>query len=87
MFKKQSTKTNIEITIGNDLIRESNSVNVLGVTFDVHLTWSSQIEKTITEAKTQAHGLKYLAKFFTDVEMLKILTVYVFAKFNYHNVI
>ena len=63
----------IEIIISNALIKSSNEMNVLGVTFDSKMTWSIHISKQINKANKDLYAIKLIKKYFTQKEILTLI--------------
>ena len=73
LFYRKDSPT-IEITINNKIIKSSNVMNVLGVTFDSKLNWSAHISNQINKANKALHAIRLIKKFFTTKEILTLIT-------------
>ena len=62
-------------------------MNVLGVTFDSKLNWSSHIAKAIAKAKKALYGLRLLRKYFNKDQMRTLLDSYFYSVLYYNSVI
>ena len=49
-------------------------MNVLGVEFDSKLTWSTHISKQISKANKALHAIRMIKKYFTQEEILVLIT-------------
>ena len=76
-----------EIRIGNVVVKSKQSMNVLGIQFDNRLTWKEQIDNAIVKSRRSIHALKTLRKYFTDSEMLKLVTSNVYSKLYYGSLV
>ena len=78
------TETNIvNITIDNTIITSTDTINILGITFDCHLKWNQQYTKAIKEANSNLYAIKRIAKFFTKEERSMLITSLFFSKLYY----
>ena len=73
LFYKKYTHP-IEITLNNNILKSNPNMNVLGVCFDSKLTWSLHIAMTINKANTALLGIRLIKKYFTDQEILQLIT-------------
>jgi hypothetical protein len=79
----QSGNTDGNLLIDNDLITSKNEINVLGITFDSKLQWSSQVSRAIRGANTSLQAIKLIRKYFTTPEIVQLLTSNFYSKFYY----
>ena len=56
-------------------------MNVLGVLFDLKLTWANHVTKKINKANKANHAIKMIQKYFNKGEILTLLTP------NYYSVL
>ena len=49
-------------------------INLLGVLFELKMTWASQVEQNITKAKKALNAIKLIRRFFSSKELLQIIT-------------
>ena len=73
LFYRKDTPP-VEITINNVIIRSMQNMNVLGVIFDSKLTWSKHISTQINKANKALHAIKMIRKYFSQSELLTLLT-------------
>ena len=66
--------TPVEIVLNNVTIKSQNSMNVLGVEFDSKLNWTPHVNKTIIKANKTLYAIKLIRKYFTNKELLGLLT-------------
>jgi hypothetical protein len=72
-----------EIKIRNITIKSKPTMSVLGVIFHNRLTWDSQIDKAILKSRSTLQAMKTVKKYFTQDELLKLLTSNVLSKLYY----
>lgn len=72
-----------KLMVAGEEVTIKDSIKILGIEFDSSLSWSKQIDKTISNAKKSTHSLNHLRKYFSQDEMLKIATVMTYSKFYY----
>lgn len=88
IFKRPSIKyKTLKIKVGNTLVANSTELKVVGVIFDEHLSWSKHIDSQINKNKALNYMLRHLNKFFTQSEMLKIVSALVFSKLYYNSAV
>ena len=64
----------ITLRINDNEIKSQNSMNVLGVTFDSKLNWSTHINNSVKKAKKALHAIKLIRPHFTPSELCQIIT-------------
>jgi hypothetical protein len=64
----------VTIKVGNNEIKSSKSINVLGVIFDSRMTWSEHIAKTTMKANKALNTVKLIRRYFETKEILNLLT-------------
>ena len=69
------------INIGNNLVAAKDFINVLGVIFDMTLSWSKQVQSAVTKANRALNALKLIRKYFNTKELLQLITS------NYYSVL
>ena len=80
LFYKHDTAP-ISIVLGGAEVTSSKHINVLGVTFDSKLNWTTHIHKTAAKCSKALNALKIIRKYFTTNEILMLLTS------NYYSVL
>jgi exonuclease III len=75
--------TDGNLLIDNDLITSKNEINVLGITFDSKLQWSSQVSRAIGGANKALQAIKLIRKYFTTPEIVQLLTSNFYSRFYY----
>ena len=84
LFYRKDTPQ-IEIIVNNVVIKSMKSMNVLGVEFDSKLTWSNHIAKQINKAKSALHAINMIKKYFTQSEILTLLTANFYSILYYNS--
>ena len=84
LFYRKDTPP-VEIIVNNSVIKTSNEMNVLGVTFDQKLTWSPHISKQINKANKALHAIRLIKKYFTQKEILSLITANYFSVLYYNS--
>ena len=72
LFYKHDT-TPVNIMVGDQSIKSKREINVLGVTFDSKLQWSSHVSKAIAKSTRALNAIKLIRKFFSKHELLQLL--------------
>ena len=70
----RTSKINITIRVNNNHINSKNSMNVLGVIFDSNLNWNDQVAHAISKSNKALHSIKLIKYYFTNAEILQLLT-------------
>ncbi len=73
LFYKHDT-TPVIVKVGELSIRSKKEINVLGVTLDSKLQWSSHVANAIQKSSKSLNAIKLLVKYFNKNELLQILT-------------
>ena len=84
LFYRKDTPP-IEIIINNALIKSSNEMKMLGIKFDRKITWSIHISKQINKANKALHAIKLIKKYFTQAEILTLITTNFFSILYYNS--
>jgi hypothetical protein len=79
----QSGNTDGKLLIDNVLITSKNEINVLGITFDSKLQWSSQVSRAIRGTNISLQAIKLIRKYFTTPEIVQLLTSNFYSRFYY----
>ncbi len=68
LFNKRDTNP-VNVMIGEDLVTTSDSINILGVTFDSKMAWSQQIRNAITKSSRALNALSIIRRYFNTKEL------------------
>ena len=71
------------ITVSGTVIKSKPSMKILGIVFDSRLTWGEHVDHAICNSRRALHAMRTVRRFFTDTEMLRLLTANVFSKLYY----
>ena len=69
----RNDKPKITVSIGGCLVTSKNQINVLGVTFDSKLNWTTHVNNCIVKAKKALYGLRLLRRYFNATQMRMLL--------------
>ena len=64
----------MELTINGKSIRSKKIINVLGVTFDSKMQWTTQVSMAISKSKRALHAIKLIKKYLSKTETKMLLT-------------
>jgi hypothetical protein len=81
VYFHQSGNTDGSLLIDNVLITSKNYINVLGITFDSKLQWSSQVSRVIKGANNSLQAITPIRKYFTASEILQLLKSNFYSRF------
>ena len=90
LFRPPSTKSVPTIQgmfIGDTCIRFSETVKLLGVTLDTHLTFDSHVNKVVSESFYHLKNVSKIKRYLTLAETEKVIHAIVTSKFDYCNVL
>lgn len=73
LFYKNDTTT-VTLNIMNEMVSSKKMINVLGVTFDSKLNWSTHVALTIKKANKALNAIKLIRKYFSSKELIQIVT-------------
>jgi hypothetical protein len=76
-------KTEIEIELDGFQIKSKQSIKILGMTFDSHLSWDEQINLSIRNANRSLFALKVIKKYFNKTELKDLVTSLYFSQLFY----
>ena len=84
LFYKHDTAA-VMVNVGGIMIESKKEINVLGVTFDSKMQWSSHVSKVIIKANKALNAIKLIRKFFNKKELLQLLTSNFFSVLYYNS--
>ena len=76
----RTENTEGRLVIDDAMIESKNEMNVLGITFDSKLQWTSQVSRAIKGANKSLQAIKLIRKYFTRNEIIQLLTSYFYSK-------
>ena len=71
------------VVLADLIIPIEKQLKVLGVIFDSKMTWFAQVEKAVQSANKAKQGLRLIARYFTQSEMLKLATAFFYSRLYY----
>ena len=83
--KKQCNK--VKLTINSIVIKESNSVKLLGITIDNMLNFSEHINNLCCNAGYKLHALRRIRKYLTQDQAKLLHNAFINGQFNYAPII
>ena len=84
LFSRKESMS-VTITLGNTVIKSSDTINILGVTFDNKLQWSIHIRKAIDKANKSLNAIKIIRKYFNSSDLIKLITSNYFSILYYNS--
>ena len=75
----------ISITLNGSVITSKETINVLGVIFDAKLQWSQHVAKAIIKSKQAIHAINMIKKYFTQKELIALLTANFYSILYYNS--
>lgn len=73
----------VTIEVSDKKIHSTDSMKVLGLTFDSKLDWGKQISNTIAKCSRTLHGLKHIRKYLRVEKLKQVITAFFFSVMNY----
>ena len=73
LFYKKDTHP-VEIFLNGTKLHSKKSINALGVLFDSKLQWTDHVALTIKKANGALNAIKLIKRFFTQTELIQLLT-------------
>jgi len=86
IFHRHDTSKAV-IKINDVEVKSKQSMCVLGVHFDNRLTWDIHVDTAIMKSRKSLHALKTLRCYFTEIEMIKLITSNVYSKLYYASMV
>ena len=83
--KKQCNK--VKLTINSIVIKESNSVELLGITIDSMLTFNEHINNLCRNTGYKLHALRRIRKYLTQDQAKLLHNAFINGQFNYAPII
>ena len=71
------------LKIDTAVVNAKDEINVLGLTFDSRLNWTSQVSRSIKNANTSLQAIKMIRKYFSRQEVITLLTSNFYSKLYY----
>ena len=78
-----ANETNMEAKIGNDTIKGTDSVKLLGITIDNKLKFSEHVSNLCKKANQKLHALARVSTFMNKKKLRMIMKSFIMSQFNY----
>ena len=78
-----TTKENTSVKIGNDIIKSSNSVKLLGITIDNKLNFKEHLTNICKKVSNKLHGLARLSNYMSTHKLRIIMKAFIESQFQY----
>ena len=82
LFHKNE-QLSVKIKVNGSEIKSLSEMGVLGIIFDSKLNWNSHVAKAINKSNAALHCIRLIKYYFTPVELLNIITAYVYSTMYY----
>ena len=76
-------KNNVSVTLGNETIKESNSVELLGIKINAHLNMNEHVTNICKEANQKLHALARISKYLREDKLKFLMKTFIQPQFNY----
>jgi len=73
----------LEVRVGDSLIKSSECMKVLGVLVDNKLSWERHVEKVLSNCRSQLFSLRYLRKHLDIKETFKVMKSHIVSRITY----
>ncbi len=84
LYSSQRKTSEISISVGEARIESSKNIKALGILLSADLTWYSNLDYSLTRSRHMVHRLKYLRKWLTLQEMVKLVSSQYFSIIYYN---
>ena len=74
---------NVTVTLGNETIEESNSVELLGIITDTNLNFSEHVSDICKKGNQKLHALARISKYLNEGKLKMLLKTFIQSQFNY----
>ena len=78
-----TTKENTSVKIGNDIIKSSNSVKLLGITIDNKLNFKEHLTNICKKVSNKLHGLARVSNYMSTHKLRIIMKAFIESQFQY----
>jgi len=82
IFYKQELQKQ-KVIIKNYEIESKKELKVLGLTFDSKLTWSAQVNQSISKSRQSLHAIRLLSKYFNRDKLIRLSTAFFYQRLYY----
>ena len=78
-----TTKEHTSVKIGNDIIKSSNSVKLLGITIDNKLNFKEHLTNICKKVSNKLHGLARVSNYMSTHKLRIIMKAFIESQFQY----
>ena len=78
-----ANQENVSVTLGNEIIEATNSVELLGVNIDKNLDLNDHVSKLCKRGNQKLHALSRISKYLSKDKLNIIMKTFVQSQFNY----
>ena len=76
-------KNNVSVTLGNETIKESNSVELLGIKINADLNMNEHVTNLCKKANQKLHALARISKYLREDKLKILMKTFIQSQFNY----
>ena len=76
-------KKNVSVTLGNETIKESNSVELLGIKINAYLNMNEHVTNLCKKANQKLHALARISKYLREDKLKIFMKTFIQSQFNY----
>ena len=74
---------NVSVTLGNENIEESNSVELLGIKIDTNLNFNEHVTDLCKKGNQKLHALAGISKYLNEDKLKILIKTFIRSQFNY----
>ena len=74
---------NVSVTLGNETIEESNSVELLGIKIDTNLNFNEHVTDLCKKGNQKLHALARISKYLNEDKLKILMKTFIQSQFNY----
>ena len=74
---------NVSVTLGNETIEESNSVELLGIKIDTNLNFNQHVTDLCKKGNQKLHALARISKYLNEDKLKILMKTFIQSQFNY----
>ena len=78
-----ANQDNISVTLGNEVVEVSNTVDLLGITIDKNLKFCEHITSLCKKGNQKLHALACISKYLSRDKMKIVMKTFIQSQFNY----
>ena len=78
-----TNQDSVSVTLGNETIEATDSVDLLGITIDSNLNFNEHIRNLCKKGNQKSHDLARISKYLNEEKLKIIMKTFVQSQFNY----